>query len=153
MDTGFSVQSIMGATLSFLLLYFIKILVFPMSGTRPLSRSFLQTAPVSPPRCYLLHQMATFLKKGETWWAQVRRKGHKAVTATFPTKAQAQAWARKVEAEMDARRFNDTRGLANITLKELIDWYFEEIGAAHPFGKNACPSLPRPGSDNKQFKK
>jgi hypothetical protein len=33
---------------------------------------------------------------------------------------------------MDARRFNDTRGLANITLKELIDWYFEEIGAAHP---------------------
>jgi hypothetical protein len=47
----------------------------------------------------------------------------------FPTKAQAVAWARKVEAEMDARRFNDTRGLANITLKELIDWYFEEIAA------------------------
>jgi len=37
---------------------------------------------------------------------------------------------------MDARRFNDVRGLANITLKELIDWYSEEIGAAHPFGKN-----------------
>jgi hypothetical protein len=26
---------------------------------------------------------------------------------------------------MDARRFNDTRGLANITLKERIDRYFE----------------------------
>ena len=73
--------------------------------------------------------MATYLKRGETWRAQIRRKGHKAVTATFPTKAQAQAWARKVEAEMDARRFNDTRGLANITLKELVDWYFDEIGA------------------------
>ena len=51
------------------------------------------------------------------------------------------AWARKVEAEMDARRFNDIRGLANITLKELIDWYFEEIGVAHPFGKNKTAVL------------
>ncbi|WP_322403873.1 hypothetical protein [Massilia luteola] len=80
--------------------------------------------------------MATFIKRGETWRAQIRRKGHKAVTATFPTKAQAQAWARKVEAEMDAQRFTRARGLANITLKELIDWYSEEIGGAHPFGKN-----------------
>jgi integrase len=85
--------------------------------------------------------MATFLKRGETWRAQIRRKGHKAVTATFSTKAQAQAWARKVEAEMDARRFDDTRGLANITLKELIDWYFDEIGATHPFGKNKTAVL------------
>lgn len=80
--------------------------------------------------------MATFLKRGDTWRAQIRRKGHKAVTATFPTKAQAQAWARKVEAEMDAQRFTDARRLANITLKEIIDWYSEEIGGAHPFGKN-----------------
>jgi len=80
--------------------------------------------------------MATFLKRGDTWRAQIRRKGHKAVTATFPTKVQAQAWARKIEAEMDAWRFMDARGLANITLKELIDWYSEEIGGEHPFGKN-----------------
>lgn len=80
--------------------------------------------------------MASILKVGDAWRAQVRRKGHKSVSETFPTKSQAQAWARKVEAEMDARRFNDVRGLANITLKELIDWYAEEIGGAHPFGKN-----------------
>jgi len=42
---------------------------------------------------------------------------------------------------MDARRFDDTRGLANITLKELVDWYFEEIGAAHPFGRNKTAVL------------
>lgn len=42
---------------------------------------------------------------------------------------------------MDALRFNDTRGLANITLKELIDWYCEEIGAAHPFDKNKTAEL------------
>ena len=80
--------------------------------------------------------MAAFLKRGDTWRAQIRRQGQKVVTKTFPTKAQAQAWARKIEAEMDARRFMDARGLANITLKELIDWYSEEIGGAHPFGKN-----------------
>lgn len=95
--------------------------------------------------------MATYLKRGETWRAQIRRKGYKAVTATFPTKAQAQAWARKVEAEMDARRFNDTRGLANITLKELIDWYFEEIGAAHPFGKNKTAVLRTWQRDHGEF--
>jgi hypothetical protein len=39
------------------------------------------------------------------------------------------AWARKVEAEMDARHFNDIRGLANITRKELVGWSFHEIGA------------------------
>ncbi len=37
---------------------------------------------------------------------------------------------------MDARRFDGARGLANITLKEPIDWYFDEISAAQPFGKN-----------------
>lgn len=42
---------------------------------------------------------------------------------------------------MDDRRFNDVRGLANITLKELIDWYSEEIGGAHPFGKNKSAVL------------
>lgn len=42
---------------------------------------------------------------------------------------------------MDARRFNDTRGLANITLKDLVDWYFEEIGSVHPFGKNKTAVL------------
>lgn len=85
--------------------------------------------------------MASVLKIGDTWRAQVRRKGHKSISETFPTKAQAVAWARKIEAEMDARRFNDTRGLANLTLKELIDWYIEEIGSAQPFGKNKTAVL------------
>jgi hypothetical protein len=35
--------------------------------------------------------------------------------------------ARKVVAQMDARVFADVRGLANITLKEFIDWYCEVI--------------------------
>ncbi|WP_288379965.1 hypothetical protein [uncultured Massilia sp.] len=80
--------------------------------------------------------MTTIAQRGQTWRAQIRRESHKAVTATFPTKAQAQAWARKIEAEMDARGVMEARGLANITLKERIDCYSEEIGGGHSFGEN-----------------
>jgi integrase len=85
--------------------------------------------------------MASILKIGDTWRAQIRRKGHKSMSETFPTKAQAVAWSRGVEAEMDARRFKDVRGLANLTLKVLIGRYREEIGAEHPFGKNKTAVL------------
>jgi len=97
--------------------------------------------PCFLPSLLLLLQMASIVTVGDAWRAQIRRKGHKSISETFPTKVQAVAWARKVEAEMDARRFNDTRGLANITLKELIDWYFEEIGA--DLGRTPCPALRR----------
>jgi hypothetical protein len=79
--------------------------------------------------------MASILKIGNAWRAQVRRKGHKSVAETFSTNAQATQWARKIEAEMDAKRFKDARGLTNLTLKQLIGRYTEEIGAEHPFGK------------------
>jgi hypothetical protein len=67
--------------------------------------------------------MASILEIGNAWRAQIRRKGHKSVAETFPTKAQATQWARKIEAEMDAKRFKDVCGLANLTLKDLIDRY------------------------------
>lgn len=85
--------------------------------------------------------MASILKIGSSWRAQIRRKGHKPITETFSTKALAQQWARKIEAEIDAKRYQDGRGLDKITLKELIDQYNEEIGAEHPFGKNKVAVL------------
>jgi integrase len=87
--------------------------------------------------------MASILKIGDSWRAQVRRKGHKPITETFPNKALAVKWARQIEADMDARRFKDARGLANITLKELITRYEEEIGGEKPFGKNKASVLAR----------
>ena len=42
---------------------------------------------------------------------------------------------------MNAKRFKDVRGLANLTLKALILRYREEIGAEHPFGKNKTAVL------------
>lgn len=85
--------------------------------------------------------MASILKIGDTWRAQVRRKGHASISETFPTKARAVKWAREIEAEMDALKFKDVRGLANITLKALVNRYTEEIGAEHPFGKNKTAVL------------
>jgi integrase len=85
--------------------------------------------------------MASILKVAGGWRAQIRRKGHKSVAKTLPTKAQATSWARGIEAEMDTKRFKDVRGLANINLKQLIDRYTEEIGAEHPFGKNKAAVL------------
>jgi len=46
--------------------------------------------------------MASLLETGGAWRAQIRRKGHKSMSDTFPTKAQAVAWARKIEAEIGA---------------------------------------------------
>jgi hypothetical protein len=87
MNTGFYVQSIMGATLSFLLLSFIKSLLFPPRGSDTTSRNFPQNAPVSSPRCYMSPLMASILKVGDAWRAQIRRKGHKSMSEALPTTA------------------------------------------------------------------
>ncbi|WP_296277253.1 hypothetical protein [Pseudomonas sp. UBA7530] len=46
--------------------------------------------------------MATIRNRGEYQWeVQIRRKGYPAQRKTFETKADAQAWARMIESEMD----------------------------------------------------
>jgi len=45
--------------------------------------------------------MASIKKIGEKWRAQIRRKGHPSYCKTFRVKAQAEAWARQVEADID----------------------------------------------------
>ena len=97
-----------------------------------------------PQFCYAVLQncyMASILKIGQSWRVQIRRKGHKPITETFPNKALAQQWARKIEAEIDAKKYQDRRGLDEIKLGDLIDRYGEEIGAEHPFGKNKAAVL------------
>jgi hypothetical protein len=47
-------------------------------------------------------EMATIRNRGEYQWeAQVRRNGYPAQRKTFETKADAQAWARMIESEID----------------------------------------------------
>lgn len=80
--------------------------------------------------------MASIIKIGDSWRAQIRKKGFPAETRTFETKAKAKAWADKVEADMVARKYQDVRILADKTLGDLIDKYNKEIGANKPWGKS-----------------
>lgn len=48
--------------------------------------------------------MASILKVGDRWRAQVRKPGRKSIAKTFDTKKEAEAWGRKVEAAMDAQK-------------------------------------------------
>ncbi len=77
--------------------------------------------------------MATVREKGPyQWQVQIRRKGWPHQTATFRTKKEAQAWARKTESEMDRGLFVDQSGGRRTTLAELIELYLREVTANRP---------------------
>ncbi len=46
--------------------------------------------------------MATFIKRGQTWRARIRRRGRKEITRSFRTLASAKIWARDIESSLDA---------------------------------------------------
>jgi len=85
--------------------------------------------------------MASIRKREGSWVAEVRRVGHKSVSKSFPTKSLASEWARKIEAEMDASRYQDSRSLNSITFGDLLDRYTLEIGSLRPFGRNKAAVL------------
>lgn len=78
--------------------------------------------------------MASILQIGAKWRALVRRKGFQGVAKSFATKAQAQAWARQVEAEMDAGRVPgaDIVAARTITVSELIRVYRRLMADTRP---------------------
>lgn len=77
--------------------------------------------------------MASIRLRNGSWVADIRRKGHKSISKSFPTKGKAQVWAREIEAQMDSLEFKDARGLTGITLAQLIERYINEIGGIAPF--------------------
>jgi len=85
--------------------------------------------------------MASIIKVGGKWRAQVRRKGFPVETRTFDAKAAAATWAARIESDMVAMRHSDTRIIAKMTLGELIDRYSKEIGSIKPFGRNKVSVL------------
>ena len=65
--------------------------------------------------------MASVIRVGEKWRAQVRRKGHAPQCKTFRTKVLADAWAREIEASIDAGQAPAQPG--QLLLADLIDEY------------------------------
>ncbi|MEM9371829.1 MAG: tyrosine-type recombinase/integrase [Pseudomonadota bacterium] len=77
--------------------------------------------------------MASIREKGpQQWQAQVRRSGWPSRNATFRTKKSAQAWARKIEHEVDEGLFLDQREAEAAHLRDLILLYLEVVTAHRP---------------------
>lgn len=72
--------------------------------------------------------MASIIRRGERQWqARVRRRGI-STGATFETKSRAVGWARQVESEIDAGRFQHGRIEAErTTLHEALERYLAQI--------------------------
>ncbi|MCK2095184.1 tyrosine-type recombinase/integrase [Thauera aromatica] len=64
--------------------------------------------------------MATIIKERGKWRAMVRRVGAKSSSKSFQTKAEAVAWARQIEAQIDAGEY---RVRSSATLAEVIVEY------------------------------
>lgn len=71
--------------------------------------------------------MATFIKRGDAWRCQIRRKGHPTLSATFDTKAEAQRWAAGIEGDMARARFVDSREAQRTTLGDALRRYRREV--------------------------
>ncbi len=76
--------------------------------------------------------MATFIQRPgpggrRVWQVKIRRKGWLPQSSTFDTKAQAEAWSRQVEGEMDRGVFTSRAEAENTTLSEALDRYAQEV--------------------------
>ncbi|WP_414451261.1 tyrosine-type recombinase/integrase [Burkholderia sp. 22PA0099] len=69
--------------------------------------------------------MASYRKRGKTWRAEVARGGVRE-SQSFDTKAEAIAWATKLEAEIDAGKRRSYSKIPK-TLSDAIDEYLEKI--------------------------
>lgn len=67
--------------------------------------------------------MAAFTSRGNSWRAEVNMRGHR-VSASFPTKAAARAWASKIEGEILAGERGE---IPDKTFGELLDRYLADV--------------------------
>jgi hypothetical protein len=71
--------------------------------------------------------MATIRRRNSTWQVQVRRQGRQ-LSRTFRLRADAELWARQVEAELDRSGLPmDSRTLRAHTLADLLKRYAAEV--------------------------
>ncbi|SKA16666.1 integrase [Consotaella salsifontis] len=72
--------------------------------------------------------MATIRRLRGRWQAMVRRKGLQPRAKSFDSKADAEKWARSLEAELDrCGNLPDTRLAEKMTVRELLERYLKEI--------------------------
>lgn len=81
--------------------------------------------------------MATILKRGDTWRAQIRKAGHKTLSRSFSKKALADKWVRETEdaIERGAFRQNDP------DFGVLVQRYIDEILPIRPMARSHTATL------------
>ena len=71
--------------------------------------------------------MATFRKRGPYQWeARIRKRGYPTTCKTFDTKADAEAWAKDIETNMNRNIFVSAKEAESYTLTECLERYIEE---------------------------
>lgn len=73
--------------------------------------------------------MASFQKRAGAWRALIRRKGYPAISNTFDTKAEAEAWARKTESDIDRGQHVDHRPAKIISFADCLRRYAVEVSS------------------------
>lgn len=83
--------------------------------------------------------MASIIKVGGGWRALVRRKDHQAYCKTFTAKAQAQAWARQVEGDIDQGRAPNPAAVfgRTLVLRDVIDTYRDLRDRSRPIADSS----------------
>jgi integrase len=87
--------------------------------------------------------MPSFQKRGKTWRAIVRRKGHQTLSETFPTKGMAVEWAERQERAIAQQRASGTSDADRMTLREMIEWYVGHVEALAPLRRSKASDLQR----------
>lgn len=80
--------------------------------------------------------MATIRKRGDKWQARIQLKGFDPAAKSFATKADAEAWAKIVEAEMVRGVFIKRTEAERTTLGELLTRYGQEISPTKRGARN-----------------
>lgn len=65
--------------------------------------------------------------QGGRYRAVVRRVGYKVRSDIFPNRKAAEAWARAIEAEMDARKYKDPSRFAKDTIGQIFERFRDEV--------------------------
>jgi integrase len=83
--------------------------------------------------------MASIIQVGAKWRALIRRKGHPSYCQTFATKAQAQAWARGIEADIDRGQTLAPKAVLGkvVLVSHLIDTYRKLRAKSRPIEDTA----------------
>ena len=71
--------------------------------------------------------MAAIRKRGKSWRVQIRRRNHPPQFKAFDTRADAEAWARQIESEMDRGAFISRVEAEKTSIADLLDRYKREI--------------------------